>query len=604
MKNFKKIVSLLLSVCMLATMLTSVVTAVGGPNVSFSGVPSEVKVGDEIQVAISHSAANLAAAGLYLEFDSTKLECVSAKAANGSDDFVMNYNGSKEASATVAEINAGIFSFGVLFGVNSVEVASQTVAVLTFKAIATGEAAFSLTEESSGTDKFSGVAQTATLNIKEADKDAHASIAGAPTTVTYGDAAFTLAASATNTGNGGVWTWTSSNPSVLAVSDAGVVTVVGAGTATITATYVSDTTAGSATVTITVNKAELTITAHDQQIFVGETAPVLGANDYTVTGLVGNDTLVSGPTFAYDSLDTNKAGTYAIIVSGAVASPNYTITYVNGTLTVVDDPSVVLKRLSFETNGGSAIDVVIRVSGTVVDLSGFVSVKAGCKLVGWYADKALTKKVTSVTLNDNMTVYAKWESSVCDGGANCPAHKFADVDSSMWYHEAIDFVVTNGMMNGVADDRFAPHGVITRAMFVTIIYRLEGEPAVKGENTFSDVENGTWYTNAVIWASENGIVNGYGNGKFGPSNEITREQMAKIMYNYAEFKGYDVSGRDNLKAFNDVDTVSSWAVEEMKWAVNAGLINGKGDGRLDPKSNAERCQAAAIFMRFCNIFVK
>jgi len=265
--------------------------------------------------------------------------------------------------------------------------------------------------------------------------------------------------------------------------------------------------------------------------------------------------------------------------------------------------------LTFDTNGGSEVKSVRGVYGTTIDLTKYTAEKNGYEFAGWYADKALTEKVTSVKLTKNMTVYAKWteipvDDEPCDGGANCPTNYFTDVDQSQWYHEGIDFVVENDMMKGVGNNKFDPHGVTSRAMIVTILYRLEGEPAVSGENPFSDVANGTWYTDAVIWAEANGIVNGYGDGKFGPNDDITREQMAKIMYNYAEYKGYDVSARASLASFSDAGKISSWATEEMQWAVAIGLINGMGDGTVAPQGDAERCQVAAIFMRFCDKYVK
>jgi len=263
--------------------------------------------------------------------------------------------------------------------------------------------------------------------------------------------------------------------------------------------------------------------------------------------------------------------------------------------------------LTFDTNGGTAIASVTKPVGSVVDLSGYVTTKTGYEFSGWYADKALTEKVTSVKLTKNMTVYAKWteipvDDEPCDGGANCPTNYFTDVDQSQWYHEGIDFVVENDMMKGVGDNKFDPHGVTSRAMIVTILYRLEGEPTVTGTNPFSDVKNDTWYTDAVIWAEANGIVNGYGDGKFGPDDDITREQMAKIMYNYAEYKGYDVSARASLDSFSDDGKISSWATEEMQWAVAVGLIKGMGDETVAPQGDAERCQVATIFMRFCEKF--
>ena len=137
-------------------------------------------------------------------------------------------------------------------------------------------------------------------------------------------------------------------------------------------------------------------------------------------------------------------------------------------------------------------------------------------------------------------------------------------------------------------------------MIVTILYRLENEPEITAENPFSDVEDGKWYTDAVIWAAENKIVDGYGNGKFGPNDPITREQLAAILYRYAQFKGVDVSvGEDtNILSFGDATEVSGWANAAMRWAVGSGIINGK-DGRLVPKGDASRAEAATMLQRFC-----
>ncbi|MBQ3404591.1 MAG: S-layer homology domain-containing protein [Oscillospiraceae bacterium] len=185
----------------------------------------------------------------------------------------------------------------------------------------------------------------------------------------------------------------------------------------------------------------------------------------------------------------------------------------------------------------------------------------------------------------------------------CPAAPFTDVDISQWYHEGIDFAIESGLMNGVAEDRFDPQGTTTRAMIVTILYRLDGEPAVDGENAFDDVEAGQWYTDAVVWANSNEIVNGYGEGKFGPADNITREQFATILFRYAQFKGYDVSvGEDtNILSYNDAFDISEWAMPAMQWACGAELMNGDNHGNLLPADGATRAQAATLFMRFSTI---
>ena len=175
---------------------------------------------------------------------------------------------------------------------------------------------------------------------------------------------------------------------------------------------------------------------------------------------------------------------------------------------------------------------------------------------------------------------------------------FTDVAEKAWYHDAVEYAVTNGLMKGVGGGKFDPEGTMTRAMLVTVLWRYEGEPA-EGENTFTDVPDGTWYTGAVAWAAANGIVGGVGNGKFDPEGRITREQMATLLFRYAQKKGIDTSKRGELSGFPDSDKVSSWAKEAMRWAVAEGIINGS-DGKLLPQGNATRAQVATLLMRFIN----
>lgn len=183
---------------------------------------------------------------------------------------------------------------------------------------------------------------------------------------------------------------------------------------------------------------------------------------------------------------------------------------------------------------------------------------------------------------------------------DCPSAHLKDVDENAWYHEYIDYVVEKGLMQGVADDLFAPNVTTSRAMIVTILYRLEGRPAVSGASPFDDVASGQWYTDAIIWANSEGIVEGYGDGKFGTDDNITREQFAAILYRYAKFKGYDVSvGQDtNILSYDDAFEVSDWAMEAMQWAVGSGLITGRTETTLVPKGDATRAEAAAILMRY------
>ena len=176
---------------------------------------------------------------------------------------------------------------------------------------------------------------------------------------------------------------------------------------------------------------------------------------------------------------------------------------------------------------------------------------------------------------------------------------FLDVNESDWFYAAVAYAYENGLMDGVGGNRFAPNSATTRAQLVTILYRMEGQPAVSGDLPFTDVEAGTWYTNAVGWAAQNGIVNGVGDDTFAPGNDLTREQLVTILYRYAETKGYDVSASADLAGYPDGEEIQAYAREAMAWAVAENIIQGMEDDTLKPAGNASRAQIATILMRFC-----
>ena len=190
----------------------------------------------------------------------------------------------------------------------------------------------------------------------------------------------------------------------------------------------------------------------------------------------------------------------------------------------------------------------------------------------------------------------------CDGGEGCPSNAYTDVpDVNNWAHVGIDFVLKSGLFYGTSDTTFSPDEAMTRAMLVTVLYRLEGQPKVSAKNPFSDVTSGTWYTEAVLWAAENKIVNGVGDGKFAPDGEITREQMAAILYRYSAFKGLKLNNGKFTADYPDEKDISAYALEAMRWANAESLINGTRDGStvyLDPQGHATRAQVAAILMRY------
>lgn len=188
-----------------------------------------------------------------------------------------------------------------------------------------------------------------------------------------------------------------------------------------------------------------------------------------------------------------------------------------------------------------------------------------------------------------------------EAGQNHPVMSFSDVTEWDWYHSAVHYVYENGMMSGTSDTTFSPDWNTTRGMIVTVLHRMEGTPPA-GEAGFPDVPREEYYARAVDWAYANGIVSGYGgneSGTFGPGNSITREQLAAILYRYAEKKGLDMTVRGDLSGFADRGTISDYAKEPMAWAVGVGLISGMGDGTIAPGGGATRAQVATILMRYC-----
>lgn len=175
---------------------------------------------------------------------------------------------------------------------------------------------------------------------------------------------------------------------------------------------------------------------------------------------------------------------------------------------------------------------------------------------------------------------------------------FTDVKETDWFFKGVEYVVDKGIMSGVSENEFAPSGKLTRAMLVQMLYNMESRPACDAENAFMDVPVGQWYTDAVIWANDAKIVSGMGEGLFAPNMEITREQMVAMLYNYAKYRGYDVTASADLSAFADTASVSAWAQPAMQWAVAEGYISGMGDSQLAPQGTATRAEIASVIMRF------
>ena len=246
-------------------------------------------------------------------------------------------------------------------------------------------------------------------------------------------------------------------------------------------------------------------------------------------------------------------------------------------------------KLTFETNGGSSLEPVVKIKGTVIDLAEYSAYRYGYTFDSWYADEALTQRVTSVTLDADKTVYAAWTRN----------RFFEDVTIADWFYDDVMFVCGRGVMQGVSDTRFGPHLTATRAMMATILWRMEGSPAPTAEARFTDVRSGQWYSEAVAWTAQSGVYTGYADGSFRPNDSITREQLAAILYRYAKYKGVDVSvGEDtNILSYADAAEISDYAFPAMQWACGAGVMQGS-NGNLLPRGRATRAQIAAMLHRY------
>ena len=271
-------------------------------------------------------------------------------------------------------------------------------------------------------------------------------------------------------------------------------------------------------------------------------------------------------------------------------------------------------NITYVTDGGTigGLYPVTYTEGTVTVLPTDVT-KPGYTFLGWftaYTGGVQVRQIEATETGDK-TFYARWHKTVLPpppvtpGTPVTPARPaapvglpFADVSGSDWFYNDVRYVYEKGIMDGTGADRFSPNAPLTRAMIVTILYRMAGSPSVSGSSDFTDVAAGKWFAKAVAWAAANGIVNGYGSGLFGPNDPVTREQLAAILYRYAVYGGMTaVTLEENLGSFADTAQLSAYAIQAMNWAVGQGLINGSGSN-LVPKAQATRAQVAAIIHRY------
>lgn len=304
-------------------------------------------------------------------------------------------------------------------------------------------------------------------------------------------------------------------------------------------------------------------------------------------------------TFEETAVFTPSDKNYAAVEAGGISVTVYWTSTGGGV--------PVFYRVTFDSMGGSSV------TNKTVTRNARVSKPAdptrkGYIFDGWYTDEDCTEKYSFDTkITKNITLYAKWipenEPTATPKPTPKPTEEpgwrnpFNDVSTGDWFYDAVKYANENGLFSGVTSNRFEPNTPITRGMLVTVLWRSENEPVVNYLMTFEDVDQEAYYAEAVRWAASERIVTGYSDAEFAPDKLITREEFAAVTERFAEYIGMDTSERGNLEVFDDAYTIGEWARENVSWAVGAGLLNGKGGGKLDPKGSTTRAEAAAILQR-------
>ena len=252
-------------------------------------------------------------------------------------------------------------------------------------------------------------------------------------------------------------------------------------------------------------------------------------------------------------------------------------------------PGVSYASLRFETGGGSALPALSLPYGSAVDLTKYVPSREGFTFTGWYTDRELTKRVTSLTLTGSAAVYAGW-------------NPFTDAGSGDWYYEDVLYVYNRGLMEGTGEHSFSPDGAVTRGQIVTILWRLAGSPVVNFAMDFTDVTEETWCAEAIRWAAAEAIAQGFDDGSFGQDRVVTREQLAAFLYREVQRQGGGFTGMWYFPLnYPDIEELGAFADEAMHWCVMTGVLQGTADGRLAPKATTDRAQLSAILHRYLTV---
>ena len=410
-------------------------------------------------------------------------------------------------------------------------------------------------------------------------------------------------------------TWKTSNASVATVSG-GIVTAKAVGDATITVTTAD----GSKTATCAVHVSAQSVPAQSVALNKSSTSLPVGSSEaLTATVSPANAT---GATLTWTSSNASVAtvsgtgtivaiseGTATITVrteNGKTATCTVTVTKESGDggTVVPADPIVA----AFASDGGTITPSGSQTVKPGSSITFRMKANDGCTLEAVFVDGKNVGAVSEYTfrnVREAHTIYASFHDpnggsyKICPRNATCPIEPFTDTVNDAWWHDGIHYCVEHKLMQGISNTSFNPTGTTTRAMIVTILWRLEGEPVANYAMSFKDVPSGEWYTEAVRWAQSTGIVAGYSAEAFGPSDPITREQMATILYRYAKYHGINVANTNALNGYSDKAQVSSWALDAMKWANGAGLVQGRSVTTLVPGASITRAEAAAMIQRYC-----
>jgi len=316
-----------------------------------------------------------------------------------------------------------------------------------------------------------------------------------------------------------------------------------------------------------------------------------GTGSATIDSSTGLLTAVSKGTVTVTATAKDGSGvTGSAIITITASSSSSSKTYYTVTAKAGEGGSISLSSSRVVKNGSVTITVTAKDGYEISDvLVNNVSVGA----VSSYTIKNITS---------NTTVKAVFEKSA-DTSDTPWTNPFSDVSQDMWYYDAVKFVSENELMNGVGNGKFDPGGSMTRAMFVTVLYRMSDENTVEDASVFSDVSPNAWYGNAVSWAYANGIVNGYGNGLFGPDTAVTREQLVVMLYHFANYMDFDITASSSMEDFTDTDDISSWASDAMSWAVGVGILSGDDNHHLNPQATATRAENATILKNLIQILM-